>query len=1140
MAVVSVRVAGASEPGEAAAAAAVSASALASDSEGASDHAGEKAGAPSQGQTQPASRPASAARAAVGAAATSERGGRDREKVDFNFQIRPILSDRCFSCHGPDAGNRKAGLRLDTREGATGETKSGGRAVVPGNLDASELYWRITAEDDQDRMPPKSLNRPLSSAEIDLLRRWIEQGAEWKPHWAFLPPEKTSPPVGASGEAGAWQNPIDAFVRAKLESQQPPLSPAPEASRERLIRRVTLDLTGLPPTLEEIDAFLADDAPDAYEKVVDRLLASPRFGERMAVDWLDLARYADTYGYQADVYRAMWPWRDWVVRAFNTNLSYDQFISWQIAGDLLPNASKEQILATAFNRHHRQTNEGGSIEEEFRVEYVADRTITFGSAFLGLTLECARCHDHKYDPISQKEFYSLFSFFNNIDESGLYSHFTNAVPTPTLRLTDAQADQAIRDSQATIAEAESRLEQVVAARQAAFEAWLVAPDRPHRLAAAVEIETSKGQGKSEDQNPDQAAARPARVGPIGDFPLDAIEAAGAKVQNRADASHPGQAADAPEVVDGKVGHALRLSGENNVSVPLGNFERDDPFAIGLWIQTPDVKDRAIVLHRSRAWTDAGSRGYELRIENGRLVAGLIHFWPGNALAIRTKEAIPVGRWVHVALSYDGSSRAEGLSLHVDGRPADCEVLRDHLTRTIRGGGGDDLTIGQRFRDRGFKDGLVDELTVYDRAISSAEVSQLVDGSSLDRLLAADPKTLGEADRESLRAFYLAAVDPETHQAREALRAARANRSRLVDPTEEIMVMSELPEPRPAFVLRRGAYDAPGEPVSASTPASLPAFQADWPRNRLGLARWLTDPGHPLTARVAVNRWWLSLFGRGLVATPGDFGSQGQLPSHPELLDWLARELVDSGWNVKRMLRLIVCSATYRQDSDASADLQAADPDNVWLARGPRFRLPAEMIRDSALAEGGLLVGPLGGPPVKPYQPAGLWEEKSGLTYTRDVGPGSHRRSLYTFWKRTSPPPAMTTFDAAGREVCSVSRQTTATPLQALVLLNDPQFVEAARGLAQQAARLAGADPDARLARIFRTLTSRQPTAAELRILAELYHEQLDEFRSGRSDAAKLLAEGDLAPDPSLDPAECAALTVVAQALLSYDEAVVKR
>ncbi len=1040
--------------------------------------------------------------ASVGVAfATTAAGGEpDHKKVDFNFEVRPILADKCFKCHGPDPRHRKAGLRLDTKEGAFGATESGSRAVVPGNLQESELVSRITSHDAIERMPPESLGRTLSAGEIDQLKRWVEQGAHWQAHWSFLPP--VAAPMPKVNDPGQSRNPIDRFVQARLDAER--LTPAPEAGREKLIRRLTFDLTGLPPSVAEVDAFLADGAPDAYDRLVDRLLASPRFGERMAIDWLDLARYADTYGYQADVYRAMWPWRDWVVQAFNSNLPYDQFVTWQVAGDLEPGATRSQVLATAFNRHHRQTNEGGSIEEEFRVEYVADRTNTFATAFLGLTLECARCHSHKYDPITQEEYYQLFGFFNSIDESGLYSHFTNAVPTPALLLTSGDLDKAIVASQQRVKAAEAELDRLAGRRQSAFEAWLAGP---------------KGEL--------------AVTGLIGDFPLDGLDSG--QVANRVEPKKPGHTSESPQLVDGRVGKALRLSGENNATLPLGNFDRFEPFSVALWLQTPDLKDRAVVLHRSMSWTDAGSRGYQLLIEDGKLSVGLIHFWPGNAIGIKAKEPLPINTWTHVVIAYDGSSRASGLTLYVNGRRAQIEVVRDHLTKTITGGGNDQITVGQRFRDRGFKNGLVDEIKVFDRELTPLEAAQVCDGVA--GVLANSSAEPTADRRRDLMAFYLGAVDPEYKTLLAKLKDLRKQDCALVDPVAEIMVMKELPAERPTYLLKRGSYDAPAGRVQRNTPASLPPFTDSRPRNRLGLAQWLTDPKHPLTARVAVNRWWQALFGRGIVATPEDFGSQGQLPSHPELLDWLARTFIDSGWDTKKLVRLMVTSATYRQRSESAQERIAKDPENIFLARGPRFRLPAEMLRDNALSAGGLLVGTMGGPPVKPYQPPGLWEEKSGLVYERDRGPGSHRRSLYTFWKRTSPPPSMLTFDATTREFCAVKRQTTATPLQALVLLNDPQYVEAARALAQRAFHEGGSSLGGRITFAFRTLTGRRPSPRELTTLESLYREQVDEFRSGRSDAEKLLGIGDAPRDSALDRIECAAMTILSQAILNFQDAV---
>ncbi len=1039
-------------------------------------------------------------------AATSPAAVPDR--VDYNFHVRPILSDRCYQCHGPDQGNRQADLRLDSKDGLFATVTSGvaTHVVKPGDPAHSELALRISAADDDLRMPPPDSKLSLTADEIATIRRWIEQGAQWKPHWSFIPLQAVAMPAVRRQD---WpRNEIDHFVLARLEAEG--LAPAAEADRQRLIRRLSFDLTGVGPTPAEIDEFLADRSADACERLVDRLLASERFGERLAVDWLDAARYADTYGYQADVYRAVWPYRDWVIRAFNANLPYDQFLTWQLAGDLLPEPTRDQLIATAFNRMHRQTNEGGSIEEEFRVDYVCDRTNTLGAAVLGLTMECARCHDHKYDPLSQRNYYQLFSFFNNIDECGLYSHFTDAMPNPTLLLTSDDQQQRLDGLNQQIAQAERQLPALADSRRPGFEQWL-AGDR----------------------------GSPELAGLIADYPFEAIESG--KLANRAAADKPATIFEDPQVVAGRIGNGLKLSGENNVTTPLGgDFGRNQPFSIALWINTPDVKDRAVVFHRSRAWTDAGSRGYELLLEDGRLSAALIHFWPGNAIRIRTKQPIVTDQWVHVVMAYDGSSRAAGLRLFVNGQPADCEIVRDQLFKEITGGGVNELTLGQRFRDRGFKNGLVDELQVFDRCLTTIEAAHACDVKSLAEALAVPADSLTADQKQALFDYYLARFDQPYREAVAALTELRQQRSAVIDAVPELMVMREMDQPRPAFVLQRGAYDAPGEQVQPGVPDAILPWEDAWPKNRLSLAHWLTDPRHPLTARVAVNRFWQLLFGRGIVTTPEDLGSQGQLPSHPELLDWLARSFVDSGWDVKALLRRMVLSATYRQDSVCSAELLARDPDNVLLARGPRYRLPAEMIRDNALFASGLLVSRVGGPPVKPYQPAGLWEEKSGAKYDRDVGEGSHRRSLYTFWKRTSPPPAMVTLDAAKREVCVVKRATTSTPLQALVLLNDPQYVEAARGLAQRALVECGPQVADRLAWTFRMLTSRPPADAELRVLQQLWDEQRQEFAARPEAALQFLAVGDHRRDEKLDAADLAALTVVAEAIMNFDETVTKR
>ena len=1014
---------------------------------------------------------------------TAAFGAPQQKRIDFNRDIRPILSNNCYPCHGPDENKRKADLRLDLKSGLY-EDHDGEKPVVEGKPAQSELYNRIIAKKAGERMPPPKSKLQLKKSEIELIRAWIEQGASWSGHWAFRSLEKTTVPTLEEKNRG--HNAIDNFIRHRL--QDAGLKPAAEAGREKLIRRLSLDLTGLPPTLAEIDAFIKDRNPDAYEKLVDRLLSSPAYGERMASDWLDVARYSDTYGYQVDRDRFVWPWRDWVVKAFNANTPYDEFITLQLAGDLLPNATDEEILPTTFNRLHSQKVEGGSTPEEFRVEYVADRTHTFATAFLGLTFECARCHDHKYDPLTQKEYYKLFAFFNNIDEFGLYAYFTGSVPTPTLLYAPPAHKQKIADAAEKVTRAEEELAKIPAARRGEFDRWL--------------------------------AARPAEPAIPG------------RVEHQDFEGHKG---GANASVPGVKGKAIRLSGDDEYHLKQGNFRRSDTFSFALWMKAPEVKDRAIVFHRSQAWTDAGSRGYQLLLEKGKLSFSLIHFWPGNALRIRTRAPFEVNKWVHVAITYDGSSRADGTRLFLNGVRADCEIVRDNLFKNITGGGRKTITIGARFRDRGFSGGLVDEFQVFNRELSSLEVAQTHDGKSLRQALAKPANDLDKRLTEELRGYYLYTADETWGKGLGQVRSLREAHNNIINGTTEIMVMKEDGKVRQTHLLVRGAYDKPGVPVEAGTPAVLPAMEKKDGANRLGLARWLTARDHPLTSRVMVNRLWQMCFGRGLVRTTEDFGSQGESPSHPGLLDWLSLRFIDSGWDIRDLVRTMVTSATYRQGSRCSAELFEKDPENSLLARGPRYRLPAEVIRDNALAASGLLVRKVGGAPVRPYEVT-----VSFKPLKRDKGEGLYRRSLYTFWKRTAPAPVMMSLDASKREVCTVRRERTASPLQALVLMNDPQLVEAARILGQRLLKKHGDNSAAMLAELFRTLTGRHAGKSEKEILGRLHAEQLKFFGSNPENAKAFLKTGDAAADKNLAPAHLAAIGAVANVLLNFDEAVMKR
>ena len=909
------------------------------------------------------------------------------DEIQFNRDVRPILSNHCFKCHGPDSAAREADLRLDRREDAIDAG-----AIVAGNVEDSELIARIVSDDEDLRMPPPDSNQRLSDQEKELLRRWIAAGAEYEMHWAFIPLPKEVPVPKVNDPRRAIINPIDAFVASRLASTD--YQPTEPARRETWLRRVSFDLTGLPPTLAELDDLLSDNSSDAFAKVVDRLLASQAYGEQMASLWLDVARYADTFGYQADREMHVWPWRDWVIGAFNQNLSYDKFILWQLAGDLLPNPTTEQRLATAFNRLHRQTNEGGSVPEEFRVAYVADRVNTIGTTFLGLSMQCASCHDHKYDPITQREYYELSAFVNNIDEHGTYSHFTETAPTPAMLLYQPGEEAEHRRLLAAIAEGELVLKQVRREADSRFVPWrdefdgVVEPPAPANTFA---FDDPSGNGEN-------------------------------------------------ETIDGVHGKAIRFTGDDAYGCgDAGAFGRTTPFSLALWVNPREHRPRTVVLHRSRAAEDAAFRGYSLVLDDGKPTFSLIHFWPGNAIRVQASVSLPLGTWTHLSVTYDGSSRAEGVRIYVNGVLAEQEVIRDKLTRDIvyRQQWGDaavkevHLTLGARFRDVGFQGGAVDELQVFPVELTAPEIAVVATG---------EPRK----DDAAILEYYLQRHDEGYRKALSDLRKFREAENKFVSGVRQIMVMEELPQRRPTFVLKRGAYDAREEEVWPATPRGIFPFPDDFPANRLGLAMWLTDDRNPLTARVAVNRLWQQFFGHGIVATPEDFGVQGQPPSHPLLLDWLARHYIDTRWDTKALCRLIVLSATYRQSSVPSDHrLYNEDPDNRLLARGPRHRFRGEQIRDNALAVSGLLVPQVGGPSVKPYQPAGLWAESgTGKTYVPDQGNGLYRRSLYTFWRRTAPPPSMMAFDATSREICTARRERTTTPLQSLALLNDPKMVEA--------------------------------------------------------------------------------------------------
>ena len=966
-----------------------------------------------------------------------------RPPVDFQRDIRPILADTCYTCHGPDKAKRDSDLRLDTHAGAFADL-GGHQAILPGKPEESELIRRIISTDLEERMPPPKSGRQLTANQIELLRRWIAEGAVWKDHWAYVRPEHPATP---EVRLKSWpRNAIDLFVLAHLEQQG--LSPSPEASKETLIRRVTLDLTGLPPTLSEMDAFLADPAPDAYGKLVDRLLASPRYGEHMAAAWLDAARFSDTNGYQRDGTRTMWPWRDWVVAALNRNQPFDQFTVEQIAGDLLPDATDQQRLASGFNRNHPLNGEGGRIPEESRVEYVIDRVDATATVWLGMTAGCARCHDHKYDPLSQREFYQLFAFFNNVAETGAVDKGANASPVMTINLPNPQ-----------LAEIEAQITRVENALMAESSQVAAAQQRWETSKAIVDVAAGKlgpwqSCGPFTAANGETAFAR--------DFGLDRAD------EKRGDLAETKW--KAITLQDGEL---------NSLDLPA---------------------NAALYLVRTITVSRPCSLDVSLGSDDG------IQVWH-NGERVLAKQIL---RAV--------AANQEKIQLQL-------KAGENRLVVKI------DNTAGPS----GF---------YFDAKFPGPP-------SEVRAALARPSQIRCSNERERIKKYYRG-IAPELEPIRKQLAALRVKRSELKkESTLDTMVMSELSKPRATYVLVRGQYDAPDkqQQVQPDVPRSLPPLPLDAPRNRLGLARWLVSPANPLTARVAVNRYWQQFFGHGLVKTPEDFGSQGEPPTHPALLDWLATEFVARGWDVKAMHRMIVSSATYRQSSRATPQLLERDPYNQLLARGPRFRLSSLALRDQALALSGLLVERVGGPPVKPYQPAGVWLDFSlgKIDYEQNHGAALYRRSLYTFWRRSVGPTMF--FDVSPRQACTVRPSLTNTPLHALTLLNDITYVEAARQLAGRVLRVdqtpipsregRGEGDAARVSRVFRMATARQPRPPETAVLLASLKRARDHFRAHPEAVEKLLKTGESPNDDKLDPMELAAYTSVMNVVLNLDEVLTK-
>lgn len=1027
-----------------------------------------------------------------------------QESIEFNRDVRPILTENCFACHGPDSATREAGLRLDQREAAMDMG-----AIEPGSPDGSSIWERIISEDD-DRMPPESSHKELTAQQKQTIRKWIEAGAEYQPHWAFIAPEKQAVPAV---DDARWQsNPIDAFVYDAMKKQG--LSPAGEADRRTLARRVALDITGLPPSPELVEAFVNDSDPAAYEKLIDQLLEDPAWGEHRARYWLDVARYADTHGIHFDNYREMWAYRDWVIDAFNQNMPFDQFTMEQLAGDLLPNPSLDQQVATGFNRCNITTNEGGIIDEEYRVLYARDRTETTAQTWMGLTVGCAVCHDHKFDPFSQQEFYELSAFFNNTTQAVRDGNIKDTPPTVFVPSRTDRQKWEIVDQQ--LAEIRQAMQERRTVALPDFEQWL-SRQSAEEVFPPLKTDDLRFQIGMRNQpvqvpwiNDGQESTVAVTPAPQQRFPAGLYEA--------------GQQIEFPEV---------------------GDFENDQPFSFSAWIRFQGGNNSGSLFARM---DEANAyRGWDFWSEGGRVGTHIINAWPDNALKVVTRDPLPSDQWHHVTVTYDGSKKASGVRVLVDGKSVAVNIANDRLSETIKTA--TPLKLFQRSMGSRIPGVSLADVRIYSTELTLTESAEIAARDPLlDAFGTLQQQPEAAESRELVFQWYLRNVDSEYQSLVGHEQELVANQQQMRTAGTLAHVMHEQDRPAMAFVLNRGEYDQRRDEVGAHTPAMLPPMTSEMAENRLGLAQWLLTEEHPLTARVTVNRFWQSVFGRGLVETSGDFGLTGTPPSHPELLDWLAVEFRENGWDVKQIFKQILLSQTYRQSAMVDAETLELDPNNIWLARGPRFRMDAEMVRDYVLSVSGELVSKLGGPSVRPYQPEGVWEavampESNTRNYRRDTGENLYRRSLYTFWKRAAPPASMDILNAPSREVCTVRRERTNTPLQALVTLNDPQFVEAARQLATEALQrdlTNVADPAAnRLQWLAQQILLRPLTETEVAILSDVRSSLEEHYQSHPEDAKALIAVGEQPVAEDLEAVSLAVWTMTVNQLMNLDETLCK-
>jgi len=1046
------------------------------------------------------------------------------ERVDYNFHIRPILSDRCYSCHGPDPSTRKAGLRLDIEEESFKKLESGKRAFVRGSIAKSEAIRRMLSHDEDKVMPPLESKLSVSNREIALISKWLKQGAKWKEHWSFMPlAEAKIPEIN-----NEWprHNPIDHFIQAELVSKGMQVSK--EADKQRLIKRVTMDLTGLAPSLDEIDKFVEDNTESAYEKLVDRLLSTDAYAERMAMDWMDVARYADSHGISFDGYRTSWPYRDWLINAFKENISYDEFVTKQLAGDLIENSNDQDKIATAFLRMNPMEASAGSIDEEFRIEYVNERASVTGTAFLGLTMECAKCHDHKFDPITQKEFFQMAAFFNNTEEYGLGP--TDADRAPTLLLL-SDAEKSSLDSLT------EELDQLYT-----------------KLDSSILFNTNAS--KYNKTLPTKAADDY-----IGYFPFDEIKFYKKERKRRKKKPEAKKEYDELKLLDnnkkveanlqvslaeGKYKKAAYIDGEYDIIElkEIGEFEYHDAFSISTWVNTsqaPSQSSQTIIGNTGNIFDY--NRGWDLAIDSSnRVRLRLIHRLPDEVIHIRSKEKINTNKWYHIAFTYSGSRKASGINIFINGKKVEVDIVDDKLKRSIIPIGENmkpdtlPLWVGRskRFWDKDFGlfSGSIDDIKIYDRQLSGWEMS-LLGEYTLD------------SDSPNVKTAHWALEDKSLEVLREQIKNTHQEISKILDSAEEQMVMKEMDTPRKTYILDKGLYNQHLEEVEPGGVEKVLPYSEELPKNRLGLAQWLMDEDNTLVSRVAINRYWQMIFGKGLVKSAEDFGSQGTQPSHPELLDWLAADFITNDWDIKHALKQMVMSHTYRQSSTCPEDLRIADPENLLLARAPSYRWPAEMIRDNALKASGLLVDSIGGPSVKPYQPDGLWKEVIMASaklrkYVADSTGMQYRRSMYTFNRRFAPHPYMITFDATPREICTIRRNITNTPLQALTLLNDPQFIEASRVLSEN---LKINYPDSvqdQIYNAFMLTTGLEPDSKQLNTLENYYENSLSRINENPLIADSLLTIGRKPFNDELPKEETAAMTLLVSTLFNFDDAYMKR